>query len=1537
LAVILLASFPLPTLNTLLVYASTTVSGQITSNTIWTKADSPYIVTGNILVSQGATLTIEPGGIVKFDSGRLMQVDGELIARGTQTESIVFTSNQPAPAPGDWGGIQFTDSSVDAIYDGEGNYISGSIMQYCTVEYGNGLDMRDSSLFIDHCTIRSNDGKGIYVSRGSPRITNNIITNHTSEGGGGIRIKGGEVIISGNTINDNVEQYSGLPPIIGGGGILVEDDAKVTINGNIINNNAAYYGGGISICESTATISGNTISANWAGGGIYIYGSWSMTYWPRKVTIIGNTIKNNSKYGIYAGAGIVTISLNSIISNKGDGIYFYGKPSINYNNIYDNTPYDINNGSYDSTDATNNWWGTTNEATIGAHIYDWVDKTSLGVVTFKPYLTSPILPTASLSFTSLQPPSITTAVSTYDAELTATGTNFNNVNQVTFTWSGPDNGTDTWDKGSSTWNSRVTVNSDTSMTLRPRVLYNESGTQSKTWTWTVTLRDTTGATASQSFTVTYTPPFEASPATIYVPDNYPTIQAAVDAANPGDTIIVRDGTYTENVNVNKDHLTIKSENGADLTIVQAANPDDHIFGVSSNYVTISGFTVRGQGVWGEFPYFPAGISLGDIDCTTVIYPGPSSTHCIISDNFVMDIYYGIRLVRSNNNSVTNNAVSNTNDGICLYEYDEWNILSNNVISDSIDYGIYVRASNNILSGNTISNNGVGLFLEDATDNFIYCNNVLDNSSRVWLLRSTSIWNSPDEMNYTYNGNTYTNYLGNHWNNYSGNDADGDGIGDTSYPIGSDADNYPLMEPFENYVIGEEAPPTLLSFTNLQPSSITTSASTYDATLTATGTNFNNVNQVTFSWSGPDSGADTWDKSSSTWNNRVTVNSDTSMTLRPRVLYNESGTQSETWTWTVTLKDTTGATATKQFTVTHLSEPKTGTIAVTTNLYDATFVITGTKSYSGSGNTWIVFEAPIGSYTIIYEEMNGYTAPLPETKVLISGGKIVFSGEYVKQIENGEQPVNLLTFFTHVLEQLGIPSNGFALNALQIWARYEDTNAQYNPLATTMPTHKPGETNFNSAGVKNYPDMETGIDATARTIDLSYYTPIREMLALESFDEEGVKKAVATWSGLTESAQYVQNLVNEWKEIWTTYQRLSDRITTRMKDKTPYPEYFWVPFKQAEYDELYQAGIDFDMLARNALIEAYHFLNKGDLENAQEYYDAYLSLKSTSDKYFYAASEFADGYYTNAETIVRVIYEVDKFAAKMVAIAAGPKAVTVINALYHGLDFYIDSETSGWTEAAKNLFIDVVLDAIVCKVEFDELGGRTIKNSLENRVGKITFPLIQEMLSENKQAIVSKIVKEGSLIGIVEFSKYTGEQLNKLFDQIIDGLAKRLIEQEQQIQLKSPGELRVYDSTGNVTGLINGSIKSEIPRSLYEDGSVTIFFPTDSYRYEVVGLDNGNYGLMVTSVDGENVSTFTLVDVPISKNATHQYIPAWDNSTETVSEVTLKIDSDGDAVFEQTISLLAAGETKGFPWVWIIVGAIVLVAYMVLRRAVRGKP
>lgn len=58
----------------------TNVSGYILSNTTWTLAGSPYIVTGNTLVNNGVTLTIEPGVVVKFDSTKALQINGTLVA-----------------------------------------------------------------------------------------------------------------------------------------------------------------------------------------------------------------------------------------------------------------------------------------------------------------------------------------------------------------------------------------------------------------------------------------------------------------------------------------------------------------------------------------------------------------------------------------------------------------------------------------------------------------------------------------------------------------------------------------------------------------------------------------------------------------------------------------------------------------------------------------------------------------------------------------------------------------------------------------------------------------------------------------------------------------------------------------------------------------------------------------------------------------------------------------------------------------------------------------------------------------------------------------------------------------------------------------------------------------------------------------------------------------------------------------------------------------------------------------------------------------
>ncbi len=82
------------------------------------------------------------------------------------------------------------------------------------------------------------------------------------------------------------------------------------------------------------------------------------------------------------------------------------------------------------------------------------------------------------------------------------------------------------------------------------------------------------------------------------------------------------------------------------------------------------------------------------------------------------------------------------------------------------------------------------------------------------MSSTTIWNSVLKMTYIYNGERYTNFMGNYWSNYFKDiygtmgielDTDGDGIADFLTPytlptgLGTDKDNYPLMQPYEHYI------------------------------------------------------------------------------------------------------------------------------------------------------------------------------------------------------------------------------------------------------------------------------------------------------------------------------------------------------------------------------------------------------------------------------------------------------------------------------------------------------------------------------------------------------------------------------------------------------------------------------------------------------------------------------------------------------------------------------------------------------------------
>ena len=67
-------------------------------------------------------------------------------------------------------------------------------------------------------------------------------------------------------------------------------------------------------------------------------------------------------------------------------------------------------------------------------------------------------------------------------------------------------------------------------------------------------------------------------ATIYVPDDFTSIQGAINASVNGDIVVVRSGTYVENIDFLGKAITVKSEQGPDFTIIDGGSPVNPDFG-----------------------------------------------------------------------------------------------------------------------------------------------------------------------------------------------------------------------------------------------------------------------------------------------------------------------------------------------------------------------------------------------------------------------------------------------------------------------------------------------------------------------------------------------------------------------------------------------------------------------------------------------------------------------------------------------------------------------------------------------------------------------------------------------------------------------------------------------------------------------------------------------------------------------------------------------------------------------------------------------
>ncbi len=324
-------------------------SGSIAENETWTKEDSPVTVSGVFKIMPDSRLTIDSGVTVQFEPESGILVRGEIVARGTVEDSIRFTSTE-GNQPNAWGGIYFLGGNrAVKAYDDSGNYgESGSILEYCVIEYGGDpyvelgstLQMSSAHPLIAHSTIHNSGGESgtIQVSDGArPMIRNCLITHNKADRGGAVNAGiGAYPILWNNIISYNTSRENG--------GALYLSLADLELVGNAIYGNESGAHGGA------------------------MYGAVISDLMIRNNAFIGNRSMAKSKMLFFTGSIVGKIENNLFDST---GIAIYLQQATN----------DI--------DASNNWWAYPIGFDFRSVIRDKMRDRYEPFVTFDPPLYAP--------------------------------------------------------------------------------------------------------------------------------------------------------------------------------------------------------------------------------------------------------------------------------------------------------------------------------------------------------------------------------------------------------------------------------------------------------------------------------------------------------------------------------------------------------------------------------------------------------------------------------------------------------------------------------------------------------------------------------------------------------------------------------------------------------------------------------------------------------------------------------------------------------------------------------------------------------------------------------------------------------------------------------------------------------------------------------------------------------------------------------------------------------------------------------------------
>ncbi|MFA0833794.1 MAG: Ig-like domain-containing protein [Methanobacterium formicicum] len=631
------------------------------------------------------------------------------VSLGTFTENIIVNKSLTIKAVSEGNVTLFALNSSQPIFtitsSGNGSSIQGfTLMETETSENTKGIHLQSAN----NCSIIGNIIQGNYYGISIYASDNTLIHNNTINGSSYTAIGISE------SSNSKIEENQLLNAVIGVNIVNSNDNQLLTnilkqiqfcaiylslSSRNIIADNVILQNTyGIQAHNSiNNTILYNNISYNRADG----INFGGMNCGSNNNIFLGNYISHNSYNGVkFSDSYNNSIYENDISNNRYSGITFYSSSaSVNFNRIIGNNIYGLETNGNSTINANNNWWGTNN-LTVSSnnssdiHIAD-------GFVDHELWLM------LNLTGSTIH----VTQNSNSSSEITADLTHNNQGEDTSGSGAIPDG---------------LPVNFTTTLGNITATTTTRKGRA------TVNLISNSSSEATTVFArvdnETISKEFRKSFSTIHAAANDPLTM-------DGDIILVENGTYLENIELNKSLFIISEGN----VTVHAANPSLSVFTINTggNGSVIYGFTIIGANQANQYSEIlsPSGILL------------KSTNNCTIENNTLENNCYGVYVLDSSYNQVKSNIITNNERGILVPawcdSFDEY-FSSTYDIPELYEYalleyeeyyfGTHSISFYNYITENLIMNNTNGIFIESdyyssssgSEDTHVLENNVINN-------------------------------------------------------------------------------------------------------------------------------------------------------------------------------------------------------------------------------------------------------------------------------------------------------------------------------------------------------------------------------------------------------------------------------------------------------------------------------------------------------------------------------------------------------------------------------------------------------------------------------------------------------------------------------------------------------------------------------------------------------------------------------------------------------------------------------------------